>query len=53
MPRTFPWHSKTSNVYHNNSDCNVGRTIQQKDRLQGTGGKPLCQKCSDLNRKER
>ena len=51
MPRTFPWHSSTSGVYHNNSECDAGKTIEADTLLQGTGGKPLCPRCAERNRR--
>jgi len=49
MPRTFPWHSSVSGVYHNNSECDTGKTIEVETLLQGTGGKPLCPRCAERN----
>lgn len=51
MPRTFPWHSSASGVYHNNSECDAGKTIEAETLLQGTGGKPLCPGCAERNRR--
>ena len=53
MPRTFPWHSKKSGVYHNNSACRTGKEVDPDDLQQGTGGKALCQECAELNRQGR
>jgi hypothetical protein len=53
VPRTFPWHAATSDVYHNNSDCKTGRGVAQEERLSGTGGKPLCRECTELNQAPR
>jgi hypothetical protein len=33
------------NVYHNTNDCRNGKQIQQRHRVTGTGGKPLCKHC--------
>lgn len=46
-----PWHSEKSGVHHNNSECNTGNNIERENIRQGTGGKPLCSECSDLNRR--
>lgn len=53
MPRTFPWHAVTSDTYHNNSGCAAGKAILQGEHREGTGGKRLCKRCMELNRKER
>lgn len=53
MPRAFPWHSKKSSTYHNNTACSVGKKIRRENRREGTGGKPLCQECAQLNRQGR
>ena len=44
-----PWHSPTSEVYHNNPNCQTGNSIKAENVLQGTGGKPLCGECEKLN----
>ena len=53
MPRTSPWHSIKAQVHHNNTECYAGNNIESKNRRQGTGGKPLCQACAELNRQRR
>ena len=46
------WHSKkenTPNVYHNNDKCTEGNNIESYNVVQGTGGRPLCKNCAELN----
>ena len=50
MPYKSPWHSSKQNVHHNNSNCNTGKNIDQENIRYGTGYKPLCKECADLNR---
>ena len=45
-----PWHSPDEAVYHDNSKCESGSKITAK-RLEGTGQKPLCPKCAELDAK--
>ena len=44
-----PWHSPTSEIYHNNRTCQTGNSIAPENIEQGTGGKPLCEECQRLN----
>jgi hypothetical protein len=44
-----PWHSTNSDVYHNNSNCQTGNSMNPENVQQGTGGKPLCEECERLN----
>lgn len=53
MPRKAAWHSIKSGVHHNNTECNTGNNIERENLRQGTGGKPLCHECSELNRQGR
>jgi hypothetical protein len=55
MPRVDPWHSikLTSNVHHNNTNCNTGNNIEKENWRAGTGGRPLCDECAGLNRDRR
>ncbi len=48
MAKTAPFHSKESNVHHNNTSCTEGNNIESKNKLSGTGGKPLCSHCARL-----
>jgi len=45
-----PWNSKIMNVHHNNNQCKTGNNIESYNLQQGTGGKPLCKECADLNK---
>jgi hypothetical protein len=49
MPRTTPWHSVKQPHHHNNTNCNTGNNIERENLRSGTGGKPLCKECADLN----
>jgi hypothetical protein len=49
MPKVFPWHSVKETHYHNNTTCMAGRKIPVKERVSGTGSKPLCLECYRLN----
>ena len=48
MAKTSPFHSVKQNVHHNNSSCTEGNNIERENRREGTGGKPLCTRCSKL-----
>ena len=50
MPKTSPWYSILSDVYHNNTNCNTGNNIEKENRREGTGGRRLCSECDDLNK---
>lgn len=50
MPKKAPWHSIKQSVHHNNTNCNTGNNIERENLRDGTGGKPLCKECADLNR---
>jgi hypothetical protein len=47
--KTSPWHSIKQNVHHDNTNCNEGNNIESENRREGTGGKPLCKACADLD----
>jgi hypothetical protein len=49
MPQVAPFHSIKEPHYHNNSKCGPGSEIPPHNRVQGTGGKPLCKDCAKLN----
>lgn len=40
-----PWHSKTGRVYHLCTTCAIGKKITPKKRVNGQGGRPLCDEC--------
>jgi len=44
-----PWHSASSEVYHNNPSCQTGNSIDPENVQQGTGSKSLCGECERLN----
>jgi competence protein ComGC len=51
MAKVSPFHSKLPSdgaVYHNNSKCTEGNNIEKKNRVSGTGGRPLCSHCARL-----
>lgn len=43
------WHERSATVHHNNAECYLGGKIRQAKRLEGTGDKPLCAACGQLN----
>lgn len=49
MPKKAPWHSIKQSVHHNNTACNTGNNIERENIRAGTGLKPLCKECADLN----
>lgn len=53
MPRTSAWHSVKTNRHHNNTNCNTGNNIERENWRSGTGNKPLCRECGDLNMRRR
>ena len=44
-----PWHSVNSEVYHNNPNCQTGSSMNPENMQRGTGDKPLCGECEQLN----
>jgi hypothetical protein len=50
MPKVSPWYSIKQNVHHDNTNCNTGNNIEKENLRSGTGGKPLCQECADLDK---
>jgi hypothetical protein len=48
--KTTPWNSIRESVHHNNTKCGPGSEIPPRNRVNGTGGKPLCQDCAYWNR---
>lgn len=49
MPIIYPWYSEVSVVYHNNSDCKTGDSIERKKHSPGKAGRRLCKECRRLN----
>lgn len=50
MPKAPAVHSIKRDVHHDNSACTERNNIEVENLRQGTGGKPLCDRCSKLNR---
>ncbi|MEK6703021.1 MAG: hypothetical protein AABZ53_12210 [Planctomycetota bacterium] len=50
MPMVHPWHSVKQEVRHDNTTCKTGNNIEDDNRREGTGNKPLCKECEHLNR---
>lgn len=50
MAKVDPFHSKLAGtgVHHNNSSCTVGDNIESYNKVNGTGGLPLCSVCAKL-----
>ena len=50
MTKVSPFHSKLSGTdkHHNNNSCPEGNNIEDKNRVSGTGGLPLCSHCARL-----
>jgi len=54
MPKVNPWHSVkqyTRNVHHDNTECTEGNNIEKEYWRAGTGGRPKCEHCADLDAK--
>jgi hypothetical protein len=49
MALVSPSHSVTSHVHHNNNQCTERNNIEPRNWRPGTGNKPLCSHCRDLN----
>ncbi len=50
MAKKSPWHSVKRDVYHDDTDCNVGNNIESENIRQGTGGKRKCVECKRLDK---
>lgn len=51
--KTNPWHSKKETdrkVYHDNTSCTEGNNIEKQNVQSGTGGRPRCQHCAQLDK---
>jgi hypothetical protein len=53
MPTVNPWHSTKQFIHHNHTECQSGKQVKPEDRRPGTGGKPLCSECVQLNQQRR
>jgi hypothetical protein len=50
MARVAPFHSSLKkDVHHVCSNCTEGNNIESRYRQEGTGGLPLCKRCSELS----
>ena len=47
------YHARTSRVYHEFDACPDGSKLPAGERLEGTGGKPLCQVCERMRGMDR
>jgi hypothetical protein len=45
---TTEYGPKNREVHHDHDDCYEGRKIEKKNKVSGTGGKPLCMVCKGL-----
>jgi len=45
-----PFHSKRvgTDKHHDNNGCTEGNNIESYNRVDGTGGHPLCKRCREL-----
>lgn len=53
MAKVSPWHSKKPTdkpVHHDNTNCTEGNNIEPANRVPGTGGRPKCHHCEELDR---
>jgi hypothetical protein len=50
MPQESPWHSIKERVHHDNTRCKAANSIEIENLRPGTGGKPLCSECAELDR---
>ena len=50
MPKVDPFYSIKQHVHHNNSKCTEGNNIEKENKREGTGGKPLCERCNSHNK---
>jgi hypothetical protein len=54
MAETLPYHTNSPEhrqVHHVRDDCPDGKRIEAKHRKPGTGWKPLCKECRDINKR--
>lgn len=45
-----PWHSIKQSVHHDNTEWNTGNNIEKENLREGTGGKPRCSECENLDK---
>jgi hypothetical protein len=56
MPKIAPFYSIDLGylrVYHDNSECAEGQRVRPEDRRPGTGDRPRCDECLQLERERR
>lgn len=44
------FYSKRSKVYHTKPTCPVAKAVKKKNRIQGTGGRKLCNFCKTMGK---
>lgn len=44
------FYSKRSKVYHTKPNCPVGKAVKKKNRIQGKGGRKLCNFCKTVGK---
>ncbi len=46
-----PWHSdqQSTEVYHNDTNCNTGNNIEKENLARGKNGRRLCKECKRLH----
>lgn len=44
------FYSKRSKVYHVNPRCPVGKAVKKKNRIQGKGGRKMCNFCKTMGK---
>lgn len=52
MATASAWYSIASTdraVYHDNTDCPEGQRILRENRREGKGGRPRCDRCSEMD----
>jgi hypothetical protein len=53
MAQIYPFHSTVGSdraVHHDNAGCEEARAIPRENRRDGTGGRPKCERCEQLDR---
>jgi hypothetical protein len=51
MGKISPFHSTQATdraVYHDDDRCSEGNSIPSRNRREGTGGRPKCEQCEQL-----
>jgi hypothetical protein len=53
MAQIYPFHSTVGSdraVHHDNTGCEEARAVPRENRRDGTGGRPKCERCEELDR---